>query len=118
GETSNGHRIQMLPEGTVDGAVGLRSFSSGSAVFGAAVALKLAMKVLEGEEVANVTTVTHSPITTETAKLCMEGTIEEVKAGCNVILPEMMPNPMFYADVFEPELLPELGLSAALLGQP
>lgn len=118
GEAANGHRIKMLPPGTVDGAIGLRSFSSGSGVFGAAVALKLAMKVKAGEEVAKSTVITHSPITTDTAKLCVEGTAEEIRNGCNVLNPELMPNPFFYADVFEPELLPELGLDAVLLGQP
>jgi ribose transport system substrate-binding protein len=119
GEAANGHRIQMLPEGTVDGAVGLRSYSSGSAVFGAAVAFKLAMeKLVNGKEPAKSTTVTHSPVTNETVKLCQEGTPEEVKAGCNVIHPSLMPNPLFYSDVFAPDLLPELGLNAVLIGQP
>jgi len=118
GEAANGHRIKMLPVGTVDGAIALPSYSSGSGVFGAAVALKLAMKVLAGEEVAKSTTITHSPITTKDAKLCVEGTAAEIKAGCNVINPELMPNPFFYADVFEPDMLPELGLNAVLLAQP
>jgi ribose transport system substrate-binding protein len=120
GEAANGHRIQMLPaDSGVPGAVGLRSFSSGSAVFGAAVAFKLAMdKLMNGVEPAKTTVVTHSPITTETVKLCVEGSAEEVKAGCNTINPELMPNPLFYADVFAPDLLPELGLNAVLLGQP
>jgi ribose transport system substrate-binding protein len=120
GEAANGHRVQMLPEDSgVPGAVGLRSYSSGSAVFGAAVAFKLAMnKLMNGVEPERSTVVSHSPMTTETAKLCKEGTAEEVTAGCNIINPELMPNPLFYADVFAPDLLPELGLNAVLLGQP
>lgn len=119
GEAANGHRIQMLSEGTIDGAVGLRSYSSGSAPFGSAVAFKLAMKkLMTGEEPAKTTIVSHSPTTNENVKLCDEGTAAEIKAGCNTIPPSLMPNPLFYTDVFEPNLLPELGLSAALLGQP
>lgn len=119
GEAANGHRIQMLPPGTIDGAVGLKSFSSGSAVFGAAVAFKLAMnKLMNGEEPAKDTIVSHSQTTNDNVKLCNEGTAAEIKAGCNTIPPSLMPNPLFYADVFEPSMLPELGLDAALLGQP
>lgn len=120
GEAANGHRIQMLPaDSGVAGAVGLRSFSSGSAVFGAAVALKLAMeKLVNGTEPPKTTIVSHSPMTSKEAKLCKDGSVEEIKAGCNVINPELMPNPLFYADVFAPDVLPELGLNAVLLGQP
>jgi ribose transport system substrate-binding protein len=120
GEAANGHRVMMLPaDSGVSGALGLRSFSSGSAVFGAAAAFKLAMdKLMNGVEPPRTTIVSHSPTYNDTVKLCVDGTAEEVHAGCNAINPELMPNPLFYADVFAPDLLPELGLNAALLGQP
>ncbi len=117
GEASNGHRIMMLPEGTIDGAIGLRSFSAGSAVYGGAMALTLAVKALQGEEIPRSTTLSHSPLKTEDAKLCVEGTSEELAAGCNAINPALMPDPYWYADFYSPEL-PNLGLNAAILAQP
>jgi ribose transport system substrate-binding protein len=120
GEAANGHRVQMLPaDSGVPGAVGLRSHSSGSAVYGGAVAFKMAMeKLLHGTEPPKLTYVSHGPVTNDTVKLCETGTFEEIKAGCNTINPAIMGNPLYYSDVFNPELLPELGLNAALYSLP
>ena len=120
GEAANGHRIMMLPaDSGVPGAIGLRSHSSGSAVFGGAVAFKMAMeKLLRGTEPPKLTYVSHSPTDNSTVKLCETGSSAEVIAGCNTINPAIMGNPLYYADIFQPDLLPELGLNAALISLP
>jgi len=117
GEASNGHRIMMLPEGTIDGALGLRSFSAGSAVYGGAMALKLAVAALQGKEIAKSTTLSHSPLATEDAMLCVDGTTAELEAGCNAINTALIPDPYWYADIYSPEL-PQLGVNAAILAMP
>jgi ribose transport system substrate-binding protein len=120
GEAANGHRVMMLPaESGVPGAIGLRSHSSGSAVYGGAVAFKMAMeKLLHGTEPPALTYISHSPTTNETIKLCETGSAEEVMAGCNTINPAILPNPLYYSDIFAPDMLPELGLNAALFSLP
>lgn len=40
-----------------------------------------------------------------------------MKAGCNVFLPSLVPNPGWFASIFS-EQTPEIGLQAALVGQP
>ena len=56
-------------------------------------------------------------VTNETVKLCEEGTWEEMAAGCNAFLPSLVPNPGWFASIFSEET-PEVGLQAALVGQP
>jgi len=53
GEASNGHRIQMLPPGTVEGegpyrSIGYRSISYGSPLYSSSLAFKIAVDMLEG----------------------------------------------------------------------
>lgn len=124
GEGSNGHRIQMLPTGTeVEGAngtyrpMGARSLSTSSSVFSGALALKLAVQKLEGQEVPMTTTIEQLVVTNDNIKLCTEGTWEEMNNGCNAFLPSIVPNPGWFASIFSPET-PELGLQSALVGQP
>ena len=40
-----------------------------------------------------------------------------MKAGCNAFLPSLVSNPGWFASIFSPET-PEIGLQAALVGQP
>ncbi len=124
GEASNGGRIQMLPVGTeVEGAsgtyrpMGAQRWSSGSQNFTGALALSLAVKKLEGKEIPALTDVPQTIVTNENIKLCAEGTWAEMKAGCNVFQPAIIANPGWFASVYS-ETTPEIGLNAALVGQP
>ena len=40
-----------------------------------------------------------------------------MEAGCNAFLPSLVSNPGWFASIFSPET-PEIGLQAALVGQP
>ncbi|MBZ9967209.1 sugar ABC transporter substrate-binding protein [Mesorhizobium sp. BR1-1-2] len=124
GESSNGGRIQMLPVGTeVDGAngtyrpMGAQRWSSGSQNFTGALALKLAVDKLEGKEIPALTDVAQTIVTNENVKLCQEGSWAEMKAGCNVFQPAIIPNPGWFASIYS-DLTPEVGLNAALVAQP
>jgi ribose transport system substrate-binding protein len=124
GEASNGGRIQMLPVGTeVEGAngnyrpMGAPRWSSGSQNFTGALALKLAVAKLEGKNIPALTDVPQNIVTNENIKLCKEGSWAEMKVGCNVFRPSIVPNPGWFASIFSPET-PEIGLNAALVGQP
>lgn len=124
GEGSNGGRIQMLPIGTeIEGAsmpyapLGAPRISYASPPYSGGLALKLAVDVLEGKEVEKTTILPLPLVTNETIKLCEEGTWEEMKAGCNVFKPSIVSNPGWFASIFS-EATPEIGLNAALVGQP
>lgn len=124
GEASNGGRIQMLPVGTeVEGAngtyrpMGAPRWSSGSQNFTGALALKLALAKLEGKEIPALTDVPQNIVTNDNVKLCKEGSWAEMKAGCNVFQPSIIPNPGWFASIYSGET-PEIGLNAALVGQP
>lgn len=124
GEGSNGGRIQMLPAGTeVEGAsgpyapLGAPRISYASPPYSGALAFKLAIDVLDGKEVADLTTLPLPLVTSETVQLCETGSWEEQKAGCNAFLPSLVSNPGWFASIFS-EDMPEVGLNAALVGQP
>lgn len=124
GEGGNGHRIQMLPAGTeVAGAngtyrpIGARSISASSQAYPGAYAFKIAMEVLEGKKVEKTTLLSPGEVTNDTVKLCQTGSWDEMKAGCNTFLPEIVPNPGWFASIFSPDL-PQVGLNAALTGTP
>ncbi|MCB1499123.1 MAG: ABC transporter substrate-binding protein [Bauldia sp.] len=124
GEASNGGRIQMLPAGTeVEGAngtyrpMGAQRWSSGSQNFTGALALKLAVKKLEGGDIPALTDVAQNIVTNDTVKYCQEGTWQEMKDGCNAFPPALVPNPGWFASIYS-EDTPEVGLNAALVGQP
>ncbi|TSE13519.1 substrate-binding domain-containing protein [Mesorhizobium intechi] len=124
GEGSNGGRIQMLPAGTeVEGAAppyapaGAQRISYASPPYSGALALKLAVEAIEGKEVPKTTILPLPVVTNETIKLCNEGTWAEMKAGCNVFKPSLVSNPGWFASIFSDQT-PEIGLNAALVGQP
>lgn len=56
-------------------------------------------------------------ITQENIKMCSEGTFEELDAGCNVFPPSLVLNPESSVGLYSQEL-PQLGLKAALDGEP
>ncbi|MDZ5696522.1 sugar ABC transporter substrate-binding protein [Chelativorans sp. M5D2P16] len=124
GEGSNGGRIQMLPPDTeVEGAsmpyapLGAPRISYASPPYSGALALKLAVAALEGEDVPKRTTLPLPVVTNETIELCEEGSWEEMKEGCNAFKPALVSNPGWFASIFSGET-PEIGLNAALVGQP
>ena len=124
GEGSNGGRVQMLPEGTeVEGAsgayapLGAPRISYASPPYAGGLALKLAVSMLEGEEVPKLTTLPLPLVTNDTVQLCETGSWQEMKDGCNTFLPSIVSNPGWFASIYSPET-PEIGLNAALVGQP
>ncbi len=124
GEGANGGRIQMLPIGTeVEGAsspyapLGAPRISYASPPYSGGLALKLAVQALDGKDVPKLTILPLPVVTSDTIKLCDEGTWEEMKAGCNAFKPSLVPNPGWFASIFSAET-PEIGLNAALVGQP
>lgn len=124
GEGSNGGRIQMLPAGTeVEGAsgayapLGARRISYASPPYSGALALKLAVDILEGEDVPTLTEMPLPIVSSETVQLCETGSWDEMKNGCNAFLPSLVSNPGWFASIFSDEL-PQVGLNAALVGQP
>ena len=125
GEGSNGHRIQMLPVGdkTVKGAhdtyrpMGAPSISYASPPYSGALALKLAVQILEGKKVPKLTKLPLPLVTNASAKLCQKGTWKDMEAGCNVFQPAIISNPGWFASIYSPRT-PEVGLQAALNGTP
>ena len=125
GEGENGQRIQMLPIDVagVDGAngtyrpMGAPAFSYASPPVSAALALKLAIRAIAGEAIPDDVIVPLPMVTNSNIKLCLEGTYEEMKAGCNAFSPAIVTNPGWFASIFS-EATPEIGFPAALVGQP
>ena len=124
GEGSNGGRVQMLAAGTeIEGANGTYTpmaaprISYASPPYSGALALKLAVQKLEGKNIPKLTTLPLPIVTNETVKLCKVGSWQEMKAGCNTFSPALVSNPGWFASIFSADT-PELGLNAALVGQP
>jgi ribose transport system substrate-binding protein len=124
GEGSNGGRIQMLPANAeVEGANGTYApmaaprISYASPPYAGGYALKLAVQKLEGKDIPKKITLPLPLVTNETVKYCKEGTWAEMKDGCNAFPPALVPNPGWFASIYSPET-PEIGLQAALVGQP
>ncbi|MBO0904810.1 sugar ABC transporter substrate-binding protein [Jiella sonneratiae] len=124
GEGSNGGRIQALAKGTeVEGAsspyapLGAPRISYASPPYSGALALKLAVDMLEGKDVPHHTTLPLPLVTNDTIKLCETGSWEEMKNGCNTFKPSIVANPGWFGSIFSDQL-PQLGLNAALVGQP
>ena len=124
GEGANGGRIQMLPVGTeVEGAngtykpMGAPRISYASPPYSGGLALKLAVAKLDGKDIPKLTTLPLPIVTNETIKLCQEGTWDEMKAGCNAFKPSLVSNPGWFASIYSADT-PEIGLPAALVGQP
>lgn len=124
GEGANGGRIQMLAMGTdVEGAstpyapLNAPRISYASPPYSGGLALKLAVAKLDGKDVPKRTTLPLPLVTNDTIALCDEGTWAEMKAGCNAFKPSLVPNPGWFASIFSGRT-PEIGLAAALVGQP
>lgn len=122
GGGDNGARVQMLPTGSIkgDGAyrpMGIPGISLDAPVYQAALALKTAVKALDGEKIEDDVTVPLSKADSSDIKACVTGTWTEMAAGCNVFPPELVNNPGWFSGIFSQEL-PEVGLAAALKGEP
>ncbi len=124
GEGSNGGRVQMLAAGTAAaGANGTYApmaaprISYASPPYSGALALKLAVRKLEGGEIPQRVTLPLPVVTNETVRLCQEGTWKEMADGCNAFMPSVVTNPGWFASIFSKET-PEIGLQAALASQP
>jgi ribose transport system substrate-binding protein len=124
GESGNGNLVQMLPKGTeVIGAngnyrpMGAPGFSTFAPVSTAGYTFKLAVQAVEGKEFPHDILIKPLQLTNDNVKLCQEGSWKELSEGCNVFQPELIGNPAFFGSVYNPET-PELGLNAALTGQP
>lgn len=121
-EGTNGMRVMMLPKGSIEGAaepyapLSAPGISLESHPGAGALALKLALDVLDGKEVAKTTLMPLEAVTSANAKLCETGSYDELAAGCNVFNPGLVPSGWF-ANVAS-TLTPEVGFQAALVGQP
>ena len=119
GESSNGHRVQMLPPGEVKGqggyrSIGYRSISYGAPPYSGAMALKMAVKKLDGGDFPARVTLKLPLVLTSESKLCKTGSIDELKAGCTAFPPDKVP-PGWFADIYS-EDTKEVGFNAALTG--
>ncbi len=126
GGGDNGFLVQLLPKDTdVPGAngtyrpMGTPGISIDSPVYQGALAVKLAVKALDsGQKPTGGTTyVPVSRAVSGEMKLCKDGTWNEMKAGCNAFAPSIIGNPGWFAAIYSPDT-PEIGLAAALVGQP
>jgi ribose transport system substrate-binding protein len=120
GESSNGHRVQMLPPGTVKGegtyrSIGYRSISYGAPPYSGAMALKLAVAKLDGKDFPQRVTLKLPLVESAQSKLCKTGSIDELKAGCTAFAPDKVP-PGWFADIYSDETR-EVGFNAALSGK-
>ena len=93
---TNATRVAMLPVGSIPDAampyapMGAPAISLESTPMSGALALKLALQVLEGKEVRKDTVMDLQLVTSENIKLCKEGTWKEMKDGCNVFDPKVV----------------------------
>ncbi len=124
GEGSNGGRVQMLAaDSQVEGAecpycpLAAPRISYASPPYSGGLALKLAVAILEGKQVEKTTILPLPIVTNDTIKLCETGSWQEMNNGCNAFPPSFVPNPGWFASIFSKET-PELGMQAALVGQP
>ncbi|QSN64155.1 MULTISPECIES: sugar ABC transporter substrate-binding protein [unclassified Caballeronia] len=119
GESSNGHRVQMLPPGEVKGqgayrSIGYRSISYGAPPYSGAMALKMAVAKLDGKDFPQHITLKLPLVENGQSKLCKTGSIDELKAGCTAFSPDKVP-PGWFADIYS-EDTKEVGFNAALTG--
>lgn len=120
-EGTNGMRVAMLKPGTVQAkegysALGAPGISIESHPTSGALALKLAIKALQGQTIPKETVMPLAMVTHEDVKLCKTGTWSEMNGGCNTIDPSQVP-PGWFANIYSPET-PEIGVNAALKGEP
>ena len=97
--------------------LGAPRISYASPPYSGALALKLAVDILNGKKVSSLTTLPLPLVTNETVKLCETGSWIEQKDGCNAFMPSLVSNSGWFTSIFS-DKMPEVGLNAALVGQP
>jgi ribose transport system substrate-binding protein len=115
GNGSNGERIVQLPAQSTPGALGVPGVSMGSPPWAAPLALKLAVKIHDGEKVEPLTRIPLPLVTSEGTVLCEKADLAELKAknwGCNAVPLSIAPA-NYFIDVWSKEV-PELDLYSAL----
>ncbi len=121
-EGTNGMRVMMLPKDSVKGpggdyqALGAPGMSLESHPAAGALALKMAIKVLDGGTVPKLTIMPLEAVTSDNVKLCKSGDWNELKNGCNAFDPAIVPSG-WYSNIYDPDT-PEVGFQAALSGEP
>jgi ribose transport system substrate-binding protein len=108
GETTNGHRVYMLPK--KEGGVGLPSVSIGSPTYSGELAFIDSVKILQGQKIPH-DTILPLPVVTN-KNLGHIGT--NPAKGAHVFPPKMVP-PGFFTDIWTP--LVDQGLHGALTGK-
>ncbi len=117
GESANGNRLQMLPTSSgIEGALGKSGQSIGSGLWAVGYSFRVAMQVLDGENVDHLIYYTGVEVTEDNVTLCETGSAAEFAAGCNTIKPGSVP-PDYAIDFWSPQV-PEMGFKAALHGVP
>lgn len=117
GESANGNRLQMLPTSSgIEGALGKSGQSIGSGLWAVGYTFRVAMQVLDGENVDRLIYYTGVEVTEDNVALCETGSAAEFAAGCNTIKPGSVP-PDYAIDFWSPQV-PEMGFKAALHGVP
>ena len=117
GNGSNGERIVQLPAGSTPGALGVPGVSMGSPPWAAPLALKLAVKIHDGEKVDQVTRIPLPLVSSEGTVLCEKADLAELKAknwSCNAVPLSVAPA-NYFIDVWSKEV-PDLDLYSALNG--
>ena len=124
GAPSRGHRVPRLRAGPPgEGArdpyvpMGLASISYGSPPYSGALALKLAVRKLDGGTLPHDTILPLPLVDDGSVRLCRTGSWKEMNAGCNAFQPSVVTNPGWFADIYSKDT-PELGLEAALHAKP
>ena len=121
-EGTNGMRVAMLKAGTLntgtDGyeAASAPGISIESHPAEGALALKLALRILDGGTAPKVTIMPLAVVTPDTVKLCKTGSWAEMKDGCNTFNPSLVP-PGWFSNIYSADT-PEIGLAAALKREP
>ena len=122
-DAANATRVAMLPEGSIPEAklpyapMGAPAISIDSPPVSGALALKLALKVLGGDKgVPKDTLVPIVEVSSDNVRLCSEGSWAEMKNGCNVFDPKLI-NTDYVDNIYLPDT-PEIGLKAAMFGEP
>ena len=117
GNGSNGERIVQLPAYSTPGALGVPGVSMGSPPWAAPLALKLAVKLHDGDKVDQVTRIPLPLVSSEGTVLCEKADLAELKAknwSCNAVPLSVAPA-NYFIDVWSKEV-PELDLYSALNG--
>jgi len=117
GNGSNGERVIDLPKGSTEGALGAPGVSMGSPPWAAPYALKLGVKIHDGETVAKSTEVPMPLVKSGETVLCEKADLDELKKkdwACNAVPLSVAPA-NYFIDVWSKEV-PELDLYSALKG--